>query len=304
METQTINPDRKLITYFLIVYAIMLLTWGSMAILGLNGSSVTSQTTSASSPGLVLLIIGMFSPTISAFITTQIYDKNDGIQDLLRRFIKVRISWKWYLISIAVPLIILAIRIFIYLISGKSLSESALISNPVSLIGFTISIAIMGPLSEEFGWRGFAIDNLLKTHGIFASSLILGIIWGFWHLPLFFIKGTIQQLHGNVFIEFPIFILTVMGLTVYVNWIYIKSGRSIFAAILAHFAFNWIYSFSSTLMSGGIPDRLINSLCYFLLGVVILAFQFAEEKRKTALSMVKQLAQDMEHQDSTIILRN
>jgi len=287
METQTINPNRKSIIYFLIAFAIMMLTWGSMAIFGLNGSSVTSQTTRASSLGLVLLIVGMFSPTISAFLTTKMSDKNDGIKDLISRFIKVRIPWKWYLISIAVPLIILAVRLFVYLISGKSLNESALISNPVSLIGFTISIAIMGPLSEEFGWRGFAVDNLLKTHGIVASSLILGIIWGFWHLPLFFIKGTIQQLHGNVFIEFPIFILTVMGLTVYINWIYLKSGRSIFAAILAHFAFNWIYSFSATFMSGGIPDRLINALCYFLSGVVILSFQFAEERRKTALPMVK-----------------
>jgi membrane protease YdiL (CAAX protease family) len=50
-----------------------------------------------------------------------------------------------------------------------------------------------GALGEEIGWRGYALDKLIASHGILVGTLILGLIWSFWHLPLFFIEGTVQS---------------------------------------------------------------------------------------------------------------
>lgn len=55
-----------------------------------------------------------------------------------------------------------------------------------------------GPVPEEPGWRGYALDGLQSRHSALVSSLIVGIVWLAWHLPLFFIEGTWQAEHLGV----------------------------------------------------------------------------------------------------------
>jgi membrane protease YdiL (CAAX protease family) len=157
-----------------------------------------------------------------------------------------------------------------YLFRGGAFIASPLLKSPASLIGFTLPILIVGPLSEEFGWRGFALERSLTRFGIVKGNLLLGVMWAFWHLPLFFIPGTIQQINGNQPVEFSIFFLLVLGLNVFINWLYKNTGRSLFAAMLVHFVFNWLYSFSNTFMTVAPVDRLLNALAYCVLAGIIL----------------------------------
>lgn len=77
------------------------------------------------------------------------------------------------------------------------------------LLAFLISLIFGGPLAEEIGWRGYALPRLHEERNPLVSDLILGVVWGLWHLPLFFIAGTTQS-----FLAFVPFMLWAVGLSV------------------------------------------------------------------------------------------
>jgi hypothetical protein len=83
------------------------------------------------------------------------------------------------------------------------------------LLGRVVYQLFSGPISEEAGWRGFALPRLQSKYNALVSSLILGVIWTFWHLPLFFLAGSAQK--G---IPFPIYLVLICTLTLYITWVY------------------------------------------------------------------------------------
>jgi uncharacterized protein len=97
---------------------------------------------------------------------------------------------------------------------------------------------ITGPISEELGWRGFALDILQSRWGVLLSRLILGLVWWGWHLPLFFIVGTPQYRMGIGTIEFWFFLVNILPLSLIMTWFYNQTRRSILSAILLHYGFN------------------------------------------------------------------
>ncbi len=66
---------------------------------------------------------------------------------------------------------------------------------PLAALGpVFVLIFITNALPEEFGWRGYALDRLQNGSNALVASLILGAIWGVWHLPLHFMDGTVQEI--------------------------------------------------------------------------------------------------------------
>jgi uncharacterized protein len=94
-----------------------------------------------------------------------------------------------------------------------------------------------GPIPEEMGWRGYALDRLQAKMGPWAGSLLLGLFWGLWHLPLFFLGGSFQNTLAIGTIGFWLFFGGVLSVSLIMTWIY-NHTRSILSAILFHFACN------------------------------------------------------------------
>jgi uncharacterized protein len=249
---------------------LMSLTWGVMAIFQIPGASAASGAGGSQAGGLILLLLGGFSPTFASLILTARFDGKAGLFRLWDKVKQIKFGWRWFAVLVLLPLLIVVIRMVFYVLRGGLFVPSPLLISPASLIGFTLPILVVGPLSEEFGWRGFALERALTRFGPVKGNLLLGIVWAFWHLPLFFIPGTIQQVNGNQLVEFPIFLLLVLGLNIFINWLYINTGLSLFGAILVHFVFNWLYSFSNTFMTVTPIDRLVNALAYCVLAGIIL----------------------------------
>jgi membrane protease YdiL (CAAX protease family) len=90
-----------------------------------------------------------------------------------------------------------------------------------------------GPLGEELGWRGFALPRLLHNCSALIASVIVGLIWGLWHLPAFFINGLPQ----NQF-SLPAFLVACVALSVLMTWVYQHTQGSILFAVLIHWLFN------------------------------------------------------------------
>jgi membrane protease YdiL (CAAX protease family) len=112
------------------------------------------------------------------------------------------------------------------------------ISHPISLAIFLIVMLLGGPLAEEIGWRGFALDYLQDRFRPLKSSLILGFFWAFWHAPLFFIEGTSQYAWGFFSLSCLNWTVQVFLLTIIMTWVYNSTSRSIMAAIGLHLMIN------------------------------------------------------------------
>jgi len=126
-----------------------------------------------------------------------------------------------------------------------------LLGNPVIGLRTGITIPMLlgqiffqmfsGPISEEAGWRGFALPRLQKKFSALISSLILGVIWTCWHIPLFFLTGATQMT-----IPFPIYLVLVVTQTIYATWLYNNTKGCLIITTLAHFSFN----LTGTLITG------------------------------------------------------
>lgn len=182
-------------------------------------------------------------PALSAIFLLYIRDNPQYRRGYWKRLISIRsIKHLWWLVILFTPLVLTLVSGGIALFLGQEgiRLESGLpnAKSPLSWLGLVIFILIFGPVPEEMGWRGYALDGLQTRWSPFISSLMLGAAWSLWHLPLFFIEGTYQANLGVFSDEFWIFNLQLIPESILMTWIYNNTRRSILSAVLFHFAIN------------------------------------------------------------------
>jgi membrane protease YdiL (CAAX protease family) len=179
-------------------------------------------------PILLLLALTPYGPTMGAFFITALREGRPGVRALWKRFWNRRLTLKWLAVSL---LLFPFLRLVTNLVGRLSGSDLPLLAHPsepwVASIAFVASI-INGGLSEEFGWRGYALPRLQAKWNALTSSLILGVIEGLWHAPLLLMPG---QRHENSVLELVFW----MTLTIILRtWIFNNTDGSVLAAVLAH----------------------------------------------------------------------
>ena len=150
--------------------------------------------------------------------------------------------------------------------TGYSLAYAARVfTDWKALLVYLFVELTFGALSEELGWRGYALDELQSRWSALRSGLVLGFVWAFWHTPAFLIPGLSQYEMGGVF-SWPYisFILSVAMGSVLITWIYNNTGRSILVAgFLMHFSQN-----ATFIMLGGIFDSFTVPPAYWTVALV------------------------------------
>lgn len=135
----------------------------------------------------------------------------------------------WYApILFIMPIVSLAV-LFILGFIGEALGESVF---PLGMAPILLPMFFFMALVEEVGWTGYAYDPMEERWNAFRASLILGIIWAAWHIPIYVFVGgqTLLWTAGQV--------LVMIGLRILLGWIYNNTGKSLFAAILFHAVYN------------------------------------------------------------------
>ncbi len=187
----------------------------------------------------VVAVLGGFGPAIAGII--MVYRTNDQafIRDYWRRVFDLkRIDTIWF-----VPILLLypATVLLTFLILGASLDASPLVqmfSNPGALVTTVIFIFIFGPFSEELGWRDYALDWLQARYSALVSSVILGVIWWAWHLPMLAVAGSFLYENGRDPVFMMGYLYVVVIYSVLFTWVYNNNARSVLAIILLHFSIN------------------------------------------------------------------
>jgi membrane protease YdiL (CAAX protease family) len=176
--------------------------------------------------------LGVFGPSLSALLVGWLIGGAPEVKRLLSGFARWKVGFGWYFAAAFLFLAPLAITL-VYGVLGQPSPGPKPGETLASLAGIVLFTLFSGPLSEELGWRGFALPRLQAKHPAWVSSLLLGVVWTCWHIPLFFISSETQMS-----IPFPIYLVLVLTLTFYITWLYNNTGGSLIVTVLAHFAFN------------------------------------------------------------------
>ena len=179
----------------------------------------------------IILIIMPFGPTISAFIITGRAEGREGIRALWKRFWSRRFTPLWLIVTLLFfPLLFVYVRITAMFLLSIEQPALWLLSEPWLFIPPFLASILHGGLSEEFGWRGYALTRLQAKFDATTSSIIVGIIEGLWHLPLAFMPGYAGW-EGRALI---VFFVCWIPVSILRTWIYNNTNGSVLAAVLFH----------------------------------------------------------------------
>ena len=183
----------------------------------------------------------LFGPALAAIIVVAVVDGRTGLRNLLGRMGRWRVGARWYAVALGLPMVLALAAAGLHVMLGARMATGF---GGLSVLNFVVFVLIVG---EELGWRGYALPKLLAGRSALAASLILGALWGAWHLPTFFVPGAPQ--YG---LPFSAFVLLTMSYSVLFTWVYLHTTGSVLIATLLHGAIN----FSQGFMLGGIaPAR-------------------------------------------------
>jgi uncharacterized protein len=176
--------------------------------------------------------IGAFGPLVAAAVVTAQEGGRAGLHSLLRRIVRWRVAPVWYGVALLGPLTLGSMALHVAL-GGQPPGLGALIGAlPMVLIIF-VYMMIFVALGEEVGWRGYALPALQARYSALLSSVILGVMWVLWHLPLFFNPDTF---YSNL--PFGLWLAYLLPFTILITWVFNCTGGSVLLVMCFHAAMN------------------------------------------------------------------
>jgi len=217
------------LVFFALTYAI---TWTCF---GVAGGISTGAIAAPSLAGLrlPLLLLGSFAPSLVALGLTARTDGRAGAIALLRRLTVWRVGIRWYLFALGYMASIKVAAAVVHRVVAGEWPRFGHESWYTIVMAIVVAGIIGGPLGEEVGWRGFALPRLAARLGLARASVLLGIVWGCWHLPVFFIPG-LEQFGQSI----PVYLIQVIALSVAMAWLFGHTRGSLLLAVLMHSAIN------------------------------------------------------------------
>ncbi|MEE4194349.1 MAG: CPBP family intramembrane glutamic endopeptidase [Anaerolineae bacterium] len=196
-------------------------------------------------PQHIILMLGTFGPSTVGLILALVTDSFQGFTRLLKKAFIWRVGIQWYLVSFVGAAVIILIALFLHQLNGGVVIQ---LNDPrqwyLIFPGF-LQVLFFSVIGEEFGWRGFALPRLLKQFNPLVSSIILGLLWGVWHLPLWWMPG---NFHSQI--PLLLFILHDVALSILMTWIYQNTKGSLLIALIFHTSVNLTIGVSPILPEG------------------------------------------------------
>lgn len=186
----------------------------------------------AAGTGQLALLAG---PFLASLIMTRL--TTGSLRTWVSSFKRWRVPPASYALAlIAIPVVIMAASA---VLPGKEAGTPSLVGPAVVIAPLIQGVAFLigGPIQEEVGWRGFALPILQERIRPLRAAVVLGLIWGGWHLPQFFVSAW-DTPHNNVGDVIGFCAFTVTG-SIVISWITNLARGSVLLAILAHNSINW-----------------------------------------------------------------
>ena len=214
-----------LLGFFLLTFAVTWTVWLAPAVLAAPSDAGFFGV------GGPVFLLGVFAPAFVALALTAYGEGRAGVAQLLARIGRWQVGARWYLFAIGY---MAATKLLAALIHRIALGAWPPFGDtPLPLMLGAILVSTWAQAGEEVGWRGYALPRLATHLGLGGASVLLGVIWALWHLPLFFLQGS-----GSEGQSFPIYLLHVTALSVAMSWLYWKTEGSLLLVMLMHASVN------------------------------------------------------------------
>jgi len=220
--------------YFALTLAI---SWTGLLMVGGAGFFAGSswKTDQRFLPAIQAMLLG---PPVAGVLSTILFSGMTGLRELVVRLVRWRVGGRWYAVALlGAPLIqggvlmALSLRAPVYLPAIVNSNDRAGLFLPA------IAYGLVGGLVEELGWTGFAIPRLRARFSVLATGLIVGVVWGVWHMLQMWWVGSTSFETESAGIFLPTYFLTaIAALTAYrvlMVWVYDRTA-SLFVAVLMH----------------------------------------------------------------------
>lgn len=208
-----------LVSYFLLAYAVSAF---ALVVIGLPSLAPGGHRNPLS---LVMFPVMVVVVGAAGLTLTAIADGREGVRDLGSRLTRWRVHLRWYAAAILIP----PAAILLVLTSLRLLVSPSFTPN---LYPLGITFGLIAGFFEEIGWTGYAYPRMRSRFGPLGGAVILGLLWGIWHLPVVDSLGTASP-HGPYWPAFFVSFVTAMaGLRVLIAWIYTNTGSVLLAQVM------------------------------------------------------------------------
>ncbi len=267
------KKQKNLTLYFIFTYLLFWVLLGAGGVLISKGIPEIFQN--------IIMIVVSWTPTfVILLMFKRLYP---GTR--LRDYFASNFLLKAKLRDFAVPFVlqfgvILAVVLCYLSINDITLKSLPIISAASILPAFIISLT-SGAMGEELGWRGYALKVYQKKYSPLISSIFVGLIWGFWHLPLWIISGYSGL---DLVLYSMAFVVAIISMSVVITYFYNRSGN-ILIAMWMHFLFN----FTLQLVIIDLLQLIVYfSIAYLILAIVLVASRKHELLKKAVAILIKE----------------
>jgi membrane protease YdiL (CAAX protease family) len=235
--------------------------------LGINAETYTAIT----------VPIGAFAPLLVALALVIKQKGWKGGWHFFRQAFDLKVKPFYLIAAFVIPIIIHAVSHYLALLMGFPVANTLFpaslgIPSVITAIPYFFLMLLIGGGQEEFGWRGYAQGPLQKRLGLIPASLLIGAVWGVWHLPLWVMPGD-----GHSTYPFIAFLLMTTSISILYGWLYKASKQKLITVMVFHAMSNTAAPLLPFLiMKEGTPETAywlyaaINVLAAVIMGIVIL----------------------------------
>jgi len=219
-DIRTIAGQYPVTTYFVLTFAI---SWaGAFAVVLphlIRHESLPKMV------GILMFPVMLLGPSFTGLFLTRKVDGKRGVQDLFRRLRRWRIYPCWYAALLIAPILVLTVLFFLKTFVSPSFAPNRFLAG--------ILFGVPAGFLEEIGWMGFAFPKLCLQRNALSSSVILGVLWSIWHLPVMDYLGTATPHDAYLPSFFVVFGVAMTAIRVLIAWAYTNT-RSVLIAQLMH----------------------------------------------------------------------
>ncbi len=228
------NRQRALIPFFVLAFA---LPWGVWLTTILEQQGALGWHV----PSSLAFWLGL---TVATYGVAALSGGWPAVRDLLVRLVRVRGPWWVWVLAAALTPATATVAALVGTLAGHPLNVGVEVA-AAALPGILALNLWLFLITEETAWRGFALPRLQAALSPLGAAIVLGLIWGVWHLPLFFTRATFQAR-----IPFVGFMLSILATSVIITWLFDRARGSVLLAAVFHAVTDVAIAYSGAMTSG------------------------------------------------------